>query len=556
MSKFAIYQVLARSFGNSNTQPKVNGTIQENGCGKLNDFTEQALEGIKALGITHIWYTGIIRHATSTIYPNIPANNPSIVKGKAGSPYAITDYYDVHPDLAENASNRMREFEELLERTHKQDLKVIIDFVPNHLARDYKSIAQPKQTESFGESDNRDLVFHPQNNFYYLPEESLTLPFPSDYEENPAKVSGNDIFNAFPQEHDWYETIKLNYGIDYLRGNTKHFHPTPKTWIMMRDVLLYWAKKGIDGFRCDMVEMVPVEFWEWAIPQVKELSPNTIFIAEIYNPDLYKSYINSGSFDYLYDKVGLYDSLRSIIEGKQSAEEISKVWQKLDGLDNKMLRFLENHDEQRIASRFFAENPAKAIPAFFLTATMHQNPFLIYFGQEFGESANGESGFSGDDGRTSLFDYWPVPSTQKWIFDAQFKIKRLPVETQKLYQHYKAITEFSLSEKAIIEGKFYDLMWANKDNPSFNSQSVFAFLRTSKNQNFICLSNFSDEKQSVKVQIPEHAFEFCNLKGAKLLNFNFTEKFTNTELNFNGLELIEKGLSIELAAYSYAAYKF
>lgn len=556
MSKFAIYQVLTRSFGNSNTQLKVNGTIEENGCGKLNDFTEEALENIKKLGITHIWYTGIIRHSTRTIYPHIPVSNPSIVKGKAGSPYAITDYYDVHPDLAENIANRMLEFEELLERTHKQDLKVIIDFVPNHLARDYKSKAQPKETESFGESDKRDLGFHPQNNFYYLPNESLTLAFPSDYKEYPAKASGNDIFNAFPQEHDWYETIKLNYGIDYQGGNARHFHPTPKTWKLMRDVLLHWAKKGIDGFRCDMVEMVPVEFWEWAIPQIKKLNPSIIFIAEIYNPDLYKSYVNIGGFDYLYDKVGLYDSLRMIIEGKQSAEEISKVWQKLDGLDAKMLRFLENHDEQRIASRFFAENPAKAIPAFFLTATMHQNPFLIYFGQEFGEAANGESGFSGDDGRTSLFDYWTVPSIQNWIFDARFEIKKLPLETQKLYQHYKAITEFSLKEESIIEGKFYDLMWANKDNPSFNSQKIFAFLRTSKNQNFICFCNFSGEKQLVKVQIPEHAFQFCNIKSAKLLNFTFTDYFSNNTLGINGLELIENGLSLELAAYSYAAYKF
>jgi glycosidase len=556
LSKFAIYQVLARSFGNSNNQAKVNGSIEENGCGKLNDFSIKALENIKELGITHIWYTGIIRHSSTTIYPNIPTSNPSIVKGKAGSPYAITDYYDIHPDLAEHVPNRMIEFEALVERTHKQDLKVIIDFIPNHLARDYKSIMQPKGTESFGQTDNQDLSFNPQNNFYYFPSESLTLPFPSDYKENPAKVSGNDVFNAFPQEHDWYETIKLNYGIDYLDGNSKHFHPTPKTWKLMRDVLLYWTKKGIDGFRCDMVEMVPVEFWEWAIPQVKKANPDIIFIAEIYNPDLYKSYVNIGGFDYLYDKVGLYDSLRSIIEGKQTAKEISKVWQQLDGLDDKMLRFLENHDEQRISSRFFAENPEKAIPAFFLTATMHKNPFLLYFGQEFGETANGESGFSGDDGRTSLFDYGSVPSIQKWRVDTQFNSIKLSKETQHLYKNYQNITKFSLSEEAIKQGEFYDLMWANKDNSSFNSEAVFAFLRTSQTQKLLCLCNFSEESLSFKIQIPEHAFEFCKIKSAKLLNFNFTEKFANTNQNINGLELIEKGIPLKLEGYSYAAYQF
>jgi glycosidase len=556
LAKFAIYQVLTRSFGNRISQAIFNGNIEENGCGKLNDFTEEVIENIKKLGVTHIWYTGIIRHATTTIYPNIPENNGSIVKGKAGSPYAITDYYDVHPDLAENVSNRTQEFEDLIKRTHKSNLKILIDFVPNHLSREYKSIAKDAHIEDFGETDNFNLNFNPQNNFYYLPNESLKLPFTSDYKENPAKVSGNDVFNAFPQEHDWYETIKLNYGIDYQNGNSKQFHPTPKTWKMMVDVLLYWTSKGVDGFRCDMVEMVPVEFWEWAIPQIKKVNPQIIFIAEIYNSDSYKSYIEIGGFDYLYDKVGLYDNLRSIVEGKESADKISSVWQNLNGMDNKMLRFLENHDEQRIASQYFAENPMKAIPAFFLTATMHQNPFLIYFGQEFGESASGKNGFSGDDGRTTLFDYWPIPTIQKWLYEAKLDIKKLPKETQELYTHYQNIIKFSLNEKAIIEGQFYDLMWANKDNPAFDSNSVFAFLRTNGDQNFICLCNFLAEKQSIKVKIPEHAFEFCNIKNAELLNIVFTDYFTSKIINISGLEIIENNISIDLPSFLYAAYQF
>lgn len=556
MAKFSIYQVLARSFGNPVKQPKINGSIEENGCGKLNDFTNEALESIKNLGITHIWYTGIIRHATTTIYPTIPQNNASIVKGKAGSPYAITDYFDVHPDLAENVSNRMLEFEQLIERTHNLGLKTLVDFVPNHLSREYKSIMQPKGLEDFGESDTSELSFHPQNNFYYLPYETLSLPFPSDYKENPAKVSGNDVFNAFPQINDWYETIKLNYGIDYLNGNSKHFSPTPKTWKMMREVLLYWTSKGIDGFRCDMAEMVPVEFWKWVIPQVKKANPDIIFIAEIYNPEAYQSYIEICGFDYLYDKVGLYDSLRAIIERKESAESITSVWQKLNGIDKKMLRFLENHDEQRIANRSFAGNPNKAIPAFFLLASMHQNPFLVYFGQELGEAADGESGYSRDDGRTTLFDYWPVPTIQKWIFDAKLRIEKLSQEEQTLYSHYQNIIKFSLSEKAISEGEFYDLMWVNKNNPNFNSKSVFGFIRTYKSQNFICLCNFSDEILNIKVKIPQHAFEFCGFKNPKLLNFTFTDYFTSEIVRSNGLEIISDSISIELQAFSYSAYQF
>ena len=556
MSKFALYQVLVRSFGNKITNPKPNGTLVENGCGKFNDFTLEALANIKNLGVTHIWYTGIIRHATTSQYPEIPSNNPSIVKGKAGSPYAITDYFDVHPDLAVQVPDRISEFKQLIERTHNSDLKVLIDFVPNHLSREYESIMKPGDLEDFGESDQIDLSFHPQNNFYYLPNASLHLPFLSDYVETPAKVSGNDVFNAYPQVNDWYETIKLNYGVDYQNGNSKHFHPVPKTWKMMLEVLRYWAQKGIDGFRCDMAEMVPVEFWEWVIPEIKKANPAIIFIAEIYNPKAYQSYLNTGGFDYLYDKVGLYDCLRSVIEGHQSAEDITTIWQRLDGYNHKMLRFLENHDEQRIGSRFFAENPMKAIPAFFLSATMHRNPFLIYFGQEFGETGEGETGFSGDDGRTTLFDYWPVKTIQKWIFEAKYEIQNLPQETQILYTHYQKITKFSLKEKTISEGKFYDLMWANKENPGFNAKDIFAFLRTWNDEHLLCVCNFSSENQSVKIKIPEHAFEFCSLKNAKLLNFEFKSYFDATQLKYNGLESMNDGIEIDLASFSYAAYQF
>lgn len=556
MTKFSIYQVLTRSFGIRNNNPKTNGDIDENGCGKLNNFTTEALNAIKDLGITHIWYTGIIRHATTTKYKHIPENTAEIVKGKAGSPYAITDYYDVHPDLAENIETRIVEFEALIKRTHNSDLKAIIDFIPNHVSREYKSIMKPEGVDDFGETDQSNYAFYAQNNFYYLPNEKLKLPFDSDFSENPAKASGNDVFNAFPQKHDWYETIKLNYGIDYQDGNSKHFYPTPKTWIQMRDILLYWTSKGIDGFRCDMVEMVPVEFWEWAIPQIKKANNNILFIAEIYNPRLYRSYIEQGKFDYLYDKVGLYDTLRSIIEGRQSAEAISSVWQNLDGLDKKMLRFLENHDEQRIASRFFAENPIKAIPAFFLTATMHQNPFLIYSGQEFGEKASGESGFSGDDGRSSIFDYGYLPSIYNWQVEHKYKVAQLNTEKQILYSHYQNITKFALNEKAIIDGNFYDLMWANKGNGFFKSDSVYAFLRSSKNRHLLCLTNFSNQELNVLVKLPFDALNYCGIEKPNLLNFKFMDQFSSDAIAITGLELIETGISIKLDAFSYCAYLF
>ena len=269
MTKTIIYQLLPRTFANFCTTRKNNGSIQENGCGKFNLITTKALHEIKNLGATHVWYTGVIEHATQTDYSEfgITPDHPSVVKGKAGSPYAIKDYYDVDPDLAVNVDNRMAEFEALIERTHKAGLKVIIDFVPNHVARQYHSDAKPIGVEDLGEGDNPEWAFSPLNNFYYLPGEKFSPTFDIfDYTENPAKVTGNDCFTAHPGHNDWYETIKLNYGVFYQGGGEKQFHPTPSTWLKMRDILRFWAAKGVDGFRCDMAEMVAVEFWEWVIP--------------------------------------------------------------------------------------------------------------------------------------------------------------------------------------------------------------------------------------------------------------------------------------------------
>lgn len=347
-----IYQVFTRLFANKNNTNKEFGTIKENGCTKFNDISNVALSEIKKLGATHIWYTGIIRHASCTDYSKfgMPADNPHIIKGRAGSPYAIKDYYDVHPDFAVNIPKRMNEFEQLLKRTHDSGLKCIIDFVPNHVSRTYCSDKKPPGIQDIGEYDDKTVSFKPSNNFYYIPNEEFILPediyFPytdghEPYTEYPARATGNDVFSPQPSKNDWYETVKLNYGIDYNNLWAEHFEQVPDTWVRMLEILQFWAQKGVDGFRCDMAEMVPVRFWAWVIPQIKEINPHIIFIAEIYNPNSYKSYLKKGKFDYLYDKVGLYDILRLIIEGYGSAKYISDVWRGLDDMSPKMVRFLE-----------------------------------------------------------------------------------------------------------------------------------------------------------------------------------------------------------------------
>lgn len=554
--KIIIYQVFTRLFGNKTVSLQVNGNIQENGCGKMADFTAKALNEIKNLGATHIWYTGIIEHATQTDYSSygILPDHQAVVKGKAGSPYAIKDYYDVDPDLAVKVEHRMKEFENLVNRTHKAGLKMIIDFVPNHVARQYHSDQKPEGVEDLGARDNKGMGFDPQNNFYYIPNEPLHLDnlnvSPKDYLENPAKATGNDVFSAWPGQNDWYETIKLNYGVDYCNDRTCCFDPIPDTWKKMLDILCFWAAKGIDGFRCDMAEMVPVEFWGWAIPQVKALHPSIIFIAEVYNPAEYRNYIHKGHFDYLYDKVGLYDTLRAVSCGYTSAGNITSCWQQVNDIQAHMLNFLENHDEQRIASDFFAGDARKGKAPLLVSACMRSNPMMIYFGQEFGEKGMDQEGFSGRDGRTTIFDYWSVDTIRRWR-KGSLSMKYMTAEEKELYDFYQKVLNLCNKEKALSEGDFYDLMYVQAPH-HFDVYNCYAFLRRYKNTLLLVVANFSNSKQNLSVCIPAHVFEFYEIKplegciGKELINGN------KEKINI----LPDAHINLEIPAYGGCIWKF
>lgn len=496
-------------FGNYCETRKNNGSRQENGCGHFADITPKALKAIQDLGATHVWYTGVIRHATAE------RNTPEITKGKAGSPYAITDYYDVNPDLAVNEEERMAEFEALVKRTHRVGLKVILDFVPNHVAREYKSLCKPESVEDLGEKDNPNWAFSPLNNFYYCPGEKFEPPFAiGDYSEMPAKATGNDCFTAHPGPNDWYETVKLNYGVFYQGGGEKQFSPIPSTWYKMRDILLFWAGKGVDGFRCDMAEMVPVEFWEWVIPQVKIPRPlkgeenQPIFIAEVYNPSMYRAYLAAG-FDYLYDKVGMYDYLRGVTSKNWPVEGISGQWQVVDDIKDRMLYFLENHDEQRIASGFYCGSGLCAEPAMIVAATLGTNPIMVYMGQELGEKGMDCEGFSGIDGRTTIFDYWGVKSIQAWANKGKFDGKHLTEAQQELRTFYRTVLNIARNEKAVTEGKMYDLEYAQGEG--FNKHEQFAYLRSNGQETILFVLNFDDRKVNVQTRIPRDAFDYLRL---------------------------------------------
>ncbi len=529
--KIVIYQIFTRLFGSDRPSPTINGDLSVNGVGKFSDFTTTALDSIRELGITHVWYTGVIEHASIYSTDEV-GNHPGVIKGKAGSPYAIKDYYDVNSYLADNVDKRVEEFEALVERSHSAGLKVIIDFVPNHVAREYHSDMAPEGVTNLGARDNTDVAFDADNNFYYIPGESLRPKFSTSidcppYHEYPAKVTGNDRFSAEPTIDDWYETIKLNYGVDYLNDKREYFDPIPDTWHKMSDILLYWAAKGVDGFRCDMAEMTPYQFWGWAIERVKTEYPDIIFIAEIYNPDAYATYINDGGFDYLYDKVGLYDTLKRVIRGKAATSAISQSRAEIAHVQQHMLNFLENHDEQRIAWHEFAGSPEAGIPMMAISTLSDNIPMMIYFGQELGEESPDATGFSSADGRTTIFDFWTLPLYQAWRNSGAFDGAGLNDNQRELRAQYKTILKLSQHD-IFINGQFIDITALNPDSDN----RVYTFARYNGSESGIVIANMSDEEISTSYNLP---LELIGMRHQNLIFSSNKEsimaKFHNNMLN-------------------------
>lgn len=562
--KVVIYQMMTRLFANTNTTNKPFGTREENGVGKFNDITAKALEGIKELGVTHIWYTGILEHALITDFTaaGIPLDDPDVIKGRAGSPYAIKDYYDVNPDLATRVPDRMKEFEQLVERTHAASLKVIIDFVPNHVARSYHSDKTPDGVEDFGASDDVSKPFSVNNNFYYLPGQAFKPPadlfrrfkfyFPTmdgKFNEVPAKATGNDVFTATPSENDWFEATKLNYGVDYRHGAAKNLDSIPDTWYKMRDILVYWAGKQVDGFRCDVAEMVPVEFWNWVIPQVKAVNPEIIFIAEIYTPVKYRAYIDEGRFDFLYDKVQLYDTLRLLINGKAAATDVAGIRQWQAGITGNLVHFLENHDEQRIASRFFAGDPRRALPGMVVSSFIDEGPVMIYFGQEVGEPASEAEGFGGDDGRTTMFDYWGVPEHQKWVNGGLFDGGLLSDAQKELRNAYVRILSAAATSTAVADGEYVDLTQHNVTNQT-TSNRVVSFARWNDLERLIVIAGFNWRDEPVQLKLTPELMAAWKLSTTS--NYKLKDLLGDTtNVSLAG----EQGISLTLPPFGSRVYQ-
>ncbi|MEJ1223224.1 alpha-amylase family glycosyl hydrolase [Sediminicola sp. 1XM1-17] len=551
--KEVVYQVFTRLFGNTNTTNKPWGTIQENGVGKFADFTDQALKGIKNLGVTYIWYTGIPHHAVINDYTayGISNDDPDVVKGRAGSPYAVKDYYNVNPDLATDPARRLDEFKELIERTHKNGLKVIIDIVPNHVARRYEGKNNPKGVVDFGAEDDTSVTYKRDNNFYYNPGEPFKVPHwehgyvplggenttsvDGHFDEFPAKWTGNGARSSQPGFNDWYETVKINYGITpdgvrefdslpegYDKKDYKaHFEfwkdkDVPNSWKKFRDIALYWIEMGVDGFRYDMAEIVPVEFWSFMNATIKMQKPDAFLMAEVYNPNLYRDYIHKGKMDYLYDKVGLYDSLVPIMKGYGWTDQINTVQNSMLDIEHHMLHFLENHDELRLPSPEFAGSAEVGKPAMVLSATISTSPTMIYFGQEVGEPGKENPGF-GSAGRTSIFDYIGVPHLQRWVNNKKFDGGALRPEEKELRDFYKRLLNFTIKSSALM-GEYQEVHSFNRAHTEWYNHRVFSFARWSKTEKLVVVTNFdANDTFGFSLGLPPDLIEKWQLKDGDYL---------------------------------------
>jgi glycosidase len=541
--KPVIYQVFTRLFGNKNTTNKPWGTLEENGVGKFSDFDTVALQSIKSLGVSYVWYTGIPHHAVINDYTEfgISLDDPDVVKGRAGSPYAVKDYYNVNPDLADYPANRLAEFEALIKRTHAQGLKVIIDIVPNHVARNYTSLSKAEGLNDFGERDNTAVEYARNNNFYYVVGEIFKVPRSDDgykplggdkhplsdgkFAETPAKWTGNGSRAAQPEFNDWYETVKINYGVkpdgsydfdtlpeEYTNKSIAEHaafwndKSVPDSWLKFEQIVHYWLDKGVDGFRYDMAEMVPVEFWSYLNSSIKKTYPDALLLAEVYNPSLYRSYLKLGKMDYLYDKMGFYDSLKLLMQGKSDAQVLEDSQLAIADIDTHMLHFLENHDEQRIASPDFAGSAEKGKPAMVVSALISKSPSMLYFAQDVGEDGSEETGF-GSASRTTIFDYAGVPAHQRYMNNGKFDGGQSTESEKQLRAFYERLMIISANNATML-GKYqslhsFNVKSAKNDNVNTYSESQFSFVRWNDEKVLIVISNFSEDAQSsVTVKLP------------------------------------------------------
>ena len=269
-------------------------------------------------------------------------------------------------------------------------------------------------------------------------------------------------------------------------------HQVPDSWVKFRDIALYWIGKGVDGFRFDMAEMVPVEFWSYMNSAIKMANPEAFLLAEIYNPRAYRDYIILGQMGYLYDKVDLYDTLKPIMQGTGSTDDLVPILQRFADIEHHLLHFLENHDEQRLAHPEFAGSAEKGKPAMVVSATIGSSPIMIYFGQEVGEDGSEKTGF-GDPSRTTIFDYAGVPAHQRWMNGGRFDGGQSTAAEKALREFYRRLLSFAAQSQA-VRGGFAEIHSVNRSANAGYHDKLFSYVRHSDEEKLVIVANFSTER--------------------------------------------------------------
>ena len=401
------------------------------GKGHFSDWTGKAFSYLKALGVDYLWLTGVPRHESGTPF----------TKGCPGSPYAIIDWYDVNPYLADNEDKRMHEFELLIKRAHLAGIKIMIDYIPNHVGRSYAG-----DLPCFDHCDG-----------------------------------------------DWTDTRKVNWN-------------DPSTVDKMVDILCFWANKGIDGFRCDMVELVSAEALGEVVRRTRSAFPGLVFVAETYIKENYRRYLSTSSIDILYDKSGSYDILRAISNGNCSATALTSNWQWQAEIQGAMLNFLENHDEQRLASRFWNNGRRYPWAELAFSVLFNEASFMLYYGQEWMDDAA-----ETDNGRTSIYDFTSPSGVRRAAHFARTgKAIKLndAADTDSLdcYRRYLELMQTAASP-LMRQGSNWDLCYLQNDC-KWNRDNMFAFARYDGHGAAVVICNFSDSDTELSVRLPEELLKY------------------------------------------------
>jgi glycosidase len=297
-----------------------------------------------------------------------------------GSLYAVRDYYGIDPGLGTSA-----DLHHLIGEAHRRGMRVIIDIVANHTAWDSVLMEHP----DFYKHDAQGRIAAP----------------------NP----------------DWLDVAALDYG-------------NPKVRTYMTAMLEHWVREfDLDGFRCDVAGLVPVDFWEAARERLEQIKPDIVMLAEWDDPALLR---RAFDIDYSWP---LYKTLKPVMAGTSPASEIRKTWEEQKARYRPgalHMRFSDNHDEQRAIALFGLEG---AMAAAVLMFGLDGVP-LVYNGMEVGDST--ESG--GDAMFSRLKIFWPIEARRPQFLPFFKKLIAVRRGSKTLQHGNLEWMDHSESERAVL----------------------------------------------------------------------------------------------------------